>query len=58
MNGPLRGVVTSRDGIPLVFEAHGRRAWTMAAFGEDVVAVVEQLGIGQMVLVGTRWAAT
>src|SRR5215211_3854187 len=86
MNGPMRGVVTSRDGIPLAFEVHGagapavvlvhgwscdrsywdgqvgplaaryrtvavdlaghgesgsgRRAWTMAAFGEDVVAVV------------------
>jgi pimeloyl-ACP methyl ester carboxylesterase len=98
MNGPMRGVVTSRDGIPLAFEAHGagapavvlvhgwscdrsywngqvgplaaryrtvavdlaghgesgsgRRAWTMAAFGEDVVVVVEQLGAGQVVLVG------
>ncbi|HEU4895968.1 MAG TPA: alpha/beta hydrolase [Actinomycetota bacterium] len=30
----------------------GRRAWTMAAFGEDVVAVVEQLGLGELVLVG------
>jgi pimeloyl-ACP methyl ester carboxylesterase len=30
----------------------GRRAWTMAGFGEDVVAIVEQLGIGEMVLVG------
>jgi pimeloyl-ACP methyl ester carboxylesterase len=30
----------------------GRRAWTMAAFGEDVVAVVEQLGLGEVVLVG------
>jgi pimeloyl-ACP methyl ester carboxylesterase len=98
MNGPMRGVVTSRDGIPLVFEVHGagapavvlvhgwscdrsywdgqvgplaaryrtvavdlaghgesgsgRRAWTMAAFGEDVVVVVEQLVAGQVVLVG------
>ena len=30
----------------------GRRAWTMAAFGEDVVAVVEHLGAGPVVLVG------
>ena len=30
----------------------GRRAWTMAAFGEDVVAVVEQLGLVQLVLIG------
>ena len=29
-----------------------RRAWTMAAFGEDVVAVVERLGPGELVLVG------
>ena len=94
----MRGVVTSRDDIPLAFEAHGagapavvlvhgwscdrsywngqvgplaaryrtvavdlaghgesgsgRRAWTMAAFGEDVVAVVEHLGAGPVVLVG------
>lgn len=30
----------------------GRRAWTMPAFGEDVVAVAEQLGLGLMVLIG------
>ena len=30
----------------------GRRTWTMPAFGEDVVAVVDQLGLGEMVLVG------
>jgi pimeloyl-ACP methyl ester carboxylesterase len=30
----------------------GRRAWTMAAFGEDIVAVVEQLGLGEVVLIG------
>ena len=94
----MRGVVTSRDGIPLVFEAQGagapavvlvhgwscdrsywsgqlrplavryrtvavelaghgesgsgRRAWTMPTFGEDVVAVVEHLGLGRVVLVG------
>jgi pimeloyl-ACP methyl ester carboxylesterase len=30
----------------------GREAWTMAAFGEDVVAVVEHLGLEEVVLVG------
>ena len=30
----------------------GRDSWTMPAFGEDVVAVVEQLGLEDMVLVG------
>jgi pimeloyl-ACP methyl ester carboxylesterase len=30
----------------------GRQAWTMAAFGEDVAAVVEQLGVGELVLIG------
>jgi pimeloyl-ACP methyl ester carboxylesterase len=30
----------------------GRQAWTMAAFGEDVVAVAEQLDLGELVLVG------
>lgn len=30
----------------------GRRAWTMPAFGDDVVAVVEQLGLESTVLVG------
>jgi pimeloyl-ACP methyl ester carboxylesterase len=29
-----------------------RRAWTMPAFGDDVVAVVEQLGLEYVVLVG------
>jgi pimeloyl-ACP methyl ester carboxylesterase len=94
----MSGVATSRDGIPLAFEAHGagtptlvfvhgwscdrgywrgqlrplgtrfqtvgvdlaghgdsgagRRDWTMAAFGEDVVAVVEQLGADEVVLIG------
>lgn len=94
----MEDVATSRDGIPVAFEAHGtgtpalvfvhgwscdrrywrgqlrplaaryqtvavdlaghgasgvgRRAWTMAAFGEDVVAVVERLGLGELVLIG------
>ena len=30
----------------------GRRAWTMPAFGDDVAAVVDQLGIEDVVLVG------
>ena len=30
----------------------GRTGWTMPAFGDDVVAVVEQLGLRRMVLVG------
>ncbi len=30
----------------------GRQAWTMSAFGGDVVAVVEELALGEMVLVG------
>jgi pimeloyl-ACP methyl ester carboxylesterase len=30
----------------------GRQAWTMAAFGDDVVAVAEQLGLGELVLIG------
>ncbi|MCH8927106.1 MAG: alpha/beta hydrolase [Candidatus Marinimicrobia bacterium] len=31
---------------------HGRTDWTMKAFGEDVVSVVEKLGLEQVVLVG------
>ena len=30
----------------------GRASWTMPAFGEDVVAVVEQLGLDDMILIG------
>ena len=30
----------------------GRKAWTMSAFGEDVVAVVENLGLDNVVLIG------
>jgi pimeloyl-ACP methyl ester carboxylesterase len=30
----------------------GRASWAMPAFGEDVVAVVEQLGLDKMVLIG------
>jgi pimeloyl-ACP methyl ester carboxylesterase len=30
----------------------GRADWTIAAFGRDVVAVAEQLGLGQVVLIG------
>jgi pimeloyl-ACP methyl ester carboxylesterase len=30
----------------------GRRRWTMAGFGDDVVALVRHLGLGEVVLVG------
>jgi len=30
----------------------GRQAWTMPAFGDDVMAVVEKLGLKEMVLIG------
>jgi len=30
----------------------GRDAWTMQAFGDDVLAVIHQLGLGRVVLVG------
>src|SRR5918994_764401 len=30
----------------------GRQAWTMPAFGDDVVAAVEQLGLESTVLIG------
>lgn len=30
----------------------GRRRWTMAAFGDDVAAVVRHLGLGEVVLIG------
>ncbi len=30
----------------------GRRAWTIPAFGQDVVAVVEKLGLKEAVLIG------
>ncbi len=35
-----------------------RDAWTMAAFGQDVVAVVEQLNLEQVVLVGHSMGGT
>lgn len=43
--------------VTLDLAGHGtsgrkRRQWTMAAFGQDVVAVVEQLGLEQVVLIG------
>ena len=30
----------------------GRQRWTMAAFGDDVAAVVRHLGLGEVVLIG------
>jgi len=43
--------------VTLDLAGHGesgrnRTRWTMPAFGQDVVAVVEQLGLGQVVLIG------
>lgn len=43
--------------VTLDLAGHGesgrdRLAWTMAAFGEDVVAVVDKLGLDQVVLIG------
>src|SRR6476620_3348757 len=35
-----------------------RDAWTMAAFGRDVVAVVEKLGLRQVVLIGHSMGGT
>jgi len=43
--------------VTLDLAGHGasgqaRTQWTMAAFGQDVIAVVEQLGLEQVVLIG------
>jgi pimeloyl-ACP methyl ester carboxylesterase len=35
-----------------------RKAWTMAAFGEDVVAVISELGLEQVVLIGHSMGAS
>jgi pimeloyl-ACP methyl ester carboxylesterase len=55
--GQLRPLAARYQTVAVDLAGHGgsgvgRRAWTMAAFGEDVVAVVEQLGLGQLVLIG------
>jgi pimeloyl-ACP methyl ester carboxylesterase len=55
--GQLRPLAARYQTVAVDLAGHGgsgvgRRAWTMAAFGEDVVAVVEQLGLGEVVLIG------
>ena len=55
--GQLRPLAARYQTVAVDLAAHGqsgvgRRSWTMAAFGEDVVAVVEQLGLGELVLIG------
>lgn len=55
--GQLRPLAARYQTMAIDLAGHGesgagRRAWTMAAFGEDVVAVVEQLGLGEVVLIG------
>jgi pimeloyl-ACP methyl ester carboxylesterase len=55
--GQLRPLAARYQTVAVDLAGHGesgagRRAWTMAAFGEDVVAVAEQLGLGEVVLIG------
>jgi pimeloyl-ACP methyl ester carboxylesterase len=55
--GQLRPLAASYQTVAVDLAGHGesgvgRRDWTMAAFGDDVVAVVEQLGLGELVLIG------
>jgi pimeloyl-ACP methyl ester carboxylesterase len=55
--GQLRALAARYQVVAVDLAGHGesgvgRRTWTMAAFGEDVVAVVEQLGLGEVVLIG------
>jgi pimeloyl-ACP methyl ester carboxylesterase len=55
--GQLRPLAVRYQTVAVDLAGHGesgvgRRSWTMAAFGEDVVAVVEQLGLGEVVLIG------
>jgi len=55
--GQLRPLAVRYQVVAVDLAGHGasgggRRAWTMAGFGEDVVAVVEQLGLGAVVLIG------
>ena len=51
--GQLRPLAARYQTVAVDLAGHGqsgvgRRSWTMAAFGEDVVAVVEQLGLGEL----------
>jgi pimeloyl-ACP methyl ester carboxylesterase len=55
--GQLRPLAVRHQVVGVDLAGHGesgagRRDWTMAAFGEDVVAVVEQLGLDEVVLIG------
>ena len=51
---PVRGVARASDGIAVRARGVGRRpsAVAMAAFGDDVAAVVRHLGLGEVVLIG------
>jgi pimeloyl-ACP methyl ester carboxylesterase len=55
--GQIRALAARYQTVAVDLAGHGesgvgRRAWTMAAFGEDVVAVAEQLDLGELVLIG------
>jgi pimeloyl-ACP methyl ester carboxylesterase len=47
-----RGLVVTVDLAGHGESGFGRDAWTMPAFGDDVVAVIEQLGLERVVLAG------
>jgi pimeloyl-ACP methyl ester carboxylesterase len=56
-DGQAQSLAAGHRVVTLDLAGHGesggsRRAWTMAAFGEDVKAVVEAVGAKQVVLVG------
>lgn len=56
-NGQLEHFAQEYQVVALDLAGHGesglgRQAWTMPAFGEDVVAVVEKLGLDEAVLIG------
>jgi pimeloyl-ACP methyl ester carboxylesterase len=55
--GQVRALAARYQTVAVDLAGHGesgvgRWAWTMAAFGEDVVAVAEQLDLGELVLIG------
>jgi pimeloyl-ACP methyl ester carboxylesterase len=55
--GQVRALAARYQTVAVDLAGHGesgagRRAWTMAAFGEDVVAVAEQLDLAELVLIG------
>ena len=56
-NGQLDWFAARHQVVAMDLAGHGesgagRQAWTMPAFGDDVVAVVEALGLGDLVLIG------